>query len=146
MITRTVKYEDFNGTEREEKLYFNLTKTELQKFNLTTKGGLQDAFREIIDSRDNEKIYELFEKIIHMSYGIKSDDGKHFWKNPQILDEFKQSAAYDEFIWSLFDSQVAADFVAELIKGATKGIPDVDPDKIVAQAKEEAEKVIPMNS
>ena len=33
MIKKTVKYEDFNGVERSEDLYFNLTKTELQNLN-----------------------------------------------------------------------------------------------------------------
>lgn len=142
MVTRTIKYTDYNGIEKEKKLYFNLTQTELRKLELNTTGGLQTTVREIVASRDNRRIYELFETIIHASYGIKSDDGERFMKSPQILEEFTQSAVYDEFMVYLFDAKVSADFVAELIKGALKRVDGVDIDSAIAKAKLEAESKV----
>lgn len=140
MVTRTIAYTDFNGIDKEKKLYFNLTETELTKLELKTEGGLRETLRNIVASRDNEKIYEFFETIVHAAYGIKSPDGERFIKNPEILEEFIQSAVYDEFMVYLFDAKVSADFVGELIKGALKRKKGIDVDKAVADAKLQAEK------
>jgi len=45
MFTKTINYTDFNGEERTESFYFNLTKAELAELNLTTEGGLQEVLR-----------------------------------------------------------------------------------------------------
>lgn len=142
MVTRTIKYTDFNGIEKEKKLYFNLTQTELTKLELSTNGGLKNTVQEIINSENNQKIYELFEKIVHASYGIKSEDGERFIKNPTVLEEFIQSAVYDEFMVYLFDAKISSDFVAELIRGALKNQKGVDIDKALDTAKVEAAKQI----
>ena len=40
MIKKTIKYVDFNGVERTEDHYFNLTKAEITEMQLGVKGGL----------------------------------------------------------------------------------------------------------
>ena len=80
MITKTIKYTDFNGVEREEKYLFNLTKAELMEMELGTTGGLAETIKNIVDAQDVPKIQELFKKLLLKSYGVKSEDGKRFMK------------------------------------------------------------------
>lgn len=139
MLAKKIKYTDYNGEEREEKFYFNITKAELLKMELYKKGGMQAYLRRIINEQDQVKIVQMFEEIIDMSYGKKSDDGKTFIKNPELLAEFKQSEAYSElyvelvtnadaaaaFINGVIPPQIAKAAEAELKNNGGK-LPDVD--------------------
>lgn len=112
MYSELVEYTDFNGEKVKERLYFNITKTELQKQNMHTKGGLLSYLTRIIATRDQEEIASYFEKIINMSYGIKSDDGKRFIKSEEITRDFVNSAAYDEIFFKLTtDEEYASKFI-----------------------------------
>lgn len=120
MITKTIKYTDFNGVEREEKYLFNLTKAELMEMELGTTGGLAETIQNIVDAQDVPKIQELFKKLLLKSYGVKSEDGKRFMKidkdgNP-LSNEFSQSAAFSElYIELATDAEKATDFVKGII-------------------------------
>lgn len=96
MLKKRIKFEDFNGEEREEDFYFNLTKTELVKWELGTTGGLQSLIRKIVDTKDSGALLKIFDDIIGMAYGVRSDDGKRFIKSKELTDEFRQTNAYDE--------------------------------------------------
>ena len=41
MLKKTITYVDYNGTERTEDFYFNLTKAEILEMELSTEGGMQ---------------------------------------------------------------------------------------------------------
>ena len=76
------KYEDYNGVEREEDFYFNLTTTELMKMEYGTEGGLAEKIKKINAAKDTIQIMNTFEEFLKISYGQKSDDGKRFIKSP----------------------------------------------------------------
>lgn len=95
MIKKRIKYKDFDGVEREEDFYFNLTKTELVKWNYSESGGLEEAVKKIIDTKDAKELLKIYDKIITMSYGVKSPDGKKFVKSEEIANDFKDTNAYD---------------------------------------------------
>lgn len=101
MLKRTIKYTDFNGTEREEDFFFNLSKSELMELEMKTKGGLEAKINRITADEDTEQIIEMFKDIILMSYGQKSEDGKRFIKTKEMQAEFVNTAAYDELFMSL---------------------------------------------
>ena len=130
MLKKKIKYTDYNGEEREENFYFNLSKAELLKMELYKKGGMQNYLRRIINEQDQVKIVEMFTEIIDMSYGKKSDDGKRFIKTPELLDEFKQSEAYSELYVELVSN---ADAAAAFING-------VIPPAIASAAEAEMKK------
>lgn len=116
MLTKKIKYTDYNGEEREETLYFNLNKAELMQWELSEKGGLRARLERIIESKDVPSIAKIFEEIIEKSYGIKSADGRRFIKNKEIFEEFKQTEAYSEFYMQLAtDSKAAIAFVRAII-------------------------------
>lgn len=108
MIKKTVKYEDFNGVERSEDLYFNLTKTELHNMNFRHYGSYADQLQGIVDSKDIRMVTELFNEIITKAYGVKSEDGRNFRKSQQLVDDFVSSAAYDALMTELLNDESAA--------------------------------------
>lgn len=112
MLIERIKSVDFNGEERVEDLYFNITRAELHKLNLYTEGGLLEYLKRIIQSRNQIEIASYFEKIVDLAYGIKSEDGKRFIKSPELIEEFKQTSAYDVFFTKLVeDAEYAAKFI-----------------------------------
>lgn len=112
MYKCTVDYLDFDGNERHEDCYFNMTKAEAFKFENTAKGGVTNVLKEIVMTDDNVKLIELFERFVKMSYGKKSSDGRKFVKSDEIFEEFAQTEAYSViFMHLISDSKFAADFV-----------------------------------
>lgn len=134
MIKKTVKYTDFNGVERSEDFYFNLTKTELNNLNFKHHGTYGEQLKSIADSNDVKLITELFSEIIKSGYGIKSEDGRNFRKSQQILDDFVSSAAYDALMSELLNS---ADKAADLFIGMLPSDLQGDVRKEIAKEKKE---------
>ena len=77
MFKKKITYTDYNGQERTEDFYFNLSKSELIMLESTTPGGYTAMLQRIIDSKDNTQLMKIFTDLIKMSYGVKSDDGKN---------------------------------------------------------------------
>lgn len=112
MIKKTISYTDYDGNERVENFYFNMSKPELIEWQASESGGLEKKIEKISQEQDIKKIIELMKEIIQKSYGIKSDDGKRFIKNQEILDEFIQSEAYSELFMELAtNSDAASEFI-----------------------------------
>lgn len=128
MLKKTIKYVDFDGNEREEDFYFNLTKAECMEMELSTTGGMERFINKIIAEKDNRKIVEMFKDIILRSYGEKSLDGKRFMKSPEISAGFAATEAYSELFMELSsDAEAAALFVNSIIPKA----PETNaPDKL----------------
>ena len=117
MLKKTVKYVDFDGNERTEDLYFNLTQTELTEMSVMKNEGLDVYIKKIIESKDSKEILDTFQTIILMAYGEKSEDGKAFRKKKngvRLADEFEQTAAYDALFVELATNEKSA---AEFFNG-----------------------------
>lgn len=104
MYCKEISYEDFDGNQVSEKLYFNLTKAELAQLEMTTPGGMQAHIQSIIDSNNATDLVALFKDLILMSYGKKSDDGRKHIKTEAIKEDFLYSNAYSEFFMILASS------------------------------------------
>ena len=116
MLKKTITFTDFNGVERKEDYYFNLTKAELIKMELGVKGGLAEKIQRITNEQDAPAIMEFFEELILKSYGKKSEDGKSFIKTDAIREEFKNSAAYDVlFMEMVTDETKGSEFITGII-------------------------------
>lgn len=121
MIKKTIKYVDFNGDERVEDLYFNLSSAELAMMELEVPLGLSNYLNNIVEAEDVGKIAEMFCKIIEKSYGFKSEDGRRFIKNKEATESFMQSAAYSELFMSLISNdKSAADFINGIVSPTVK--------------------------
>ena len=108
MIKKTIKYVDFNGIEREEDYYFNLTKAEIAEMELSVDGGLAEKVKKIVAAKDMPTLVKIFKDLVLRSYGVKRDDGRRFIKSEQLRDEFTQTEAYSELFMELSTNADAA--------------------------------------
>lgn len=116
MIKKTIEYVDYNGENRKEEFYFNLSKAEVMEMEMSKNGGLSEYIQRIVKSSDNAAIIALFKEIICKSYGEKSLDGKRFIKNKELTDAFVQTEAYSELFMELAtNADEAAAFVNGII-------------------------------
>lgn len=116
MLKKTINYVDYNGSEREEDHYFNLSKAEIMEMELSTAGGLSGMIQNIVKTQDGPAIMKIFKDIILKSYGKKSPDGKRFEKSEEISKAFEQTEAYSVLFMELVtDADAAAAFVNGII-------------------------------
>lgn len=116
MIKKTIEYVDYNGENRKEEFYFNLSKAEVMELEMSKNGGLSEYIQRIVKSSDNAAIMALFKEIICKAYGEKSLDGKRFIKNKELTDAFVQTEAYSELFMELAtNANEAAAFINGII-------------------------------
>lgn len=120
MLTKIIKYTNYDGVEMEEKFYFNISKAELTELQLNTPGGYGAYIERIVAAKDVPTLSQLFKDLILMSYGEKSADGKRFLKRApdghRLADDFVQTEAYSELYMELVtDDKAAAAFVNGII-------------------------------
>jgi len=121
MLKKTITYTDYNGTERTEDFFFNLTKAEIVQMELSVNGGLDVLLEKIVKTQDSPKLIEIFKDLILKSYGEKSDDGRRFVKSEELSQAFSHTEAYSELYMELaFDSDAAVAFVNGIIPNVPK--------------------------
>lgn len=118
MLKKTITYTDYNGIERTEDHYFNLTKAEIMEMEMSTTGGLAEMIQRIVAAQDAPAIIKIFKELILKAYGEKSPDGKRFIKSPEIATAFEQTEAYSQLFMELAtDADAAAKFVNGIVPG-----------------------------
>ena len=132
MLKKTITYEDYNGTQRTEDFYFNLSKAEVMEMELSTTGGLAEMIKRVVASQDAPAIIKIFKDLILKAYGEKSPDGKRFMKEDEngrkLYKDFEQTEAYSILFTELAtDDKAAAAFVngivpADISKQAAKNL------------------------
>lgn len=116
MLKKNFVYTDYNGIERKEDHYFNLTKAEIMEMELSTTGGFVEMVNRIVAAQDQPAIMQIFKDLIRKSYGVKSADGKRFIKNEEVWEEFMQTEAYSMLFMELAtDADAAAKFINGII-------------------------------
>lgn len=112
MLKKTITYTDYNGNERTEDFYFNLTKAEIMEMEMSTTGGLAEMIKRIVAAQDAPAIIKVFKELILKAYGEKSPDGKKFIKSEELSNSFAQTEAYSQLFMELAtNADAAADFV-----------------------------------
>lgn len=116
MLKETITYIDYNGIERTEDHYFNLSKAEIMEMQMSTTGGLAETIQKIVDAKDAPAIVKIFKDLILKAYGEKSADGRRFIKSEEISTAFSQTEAYSQLYMKLAtDADAAAKFVNGII-------------------------------
>lgn len=119
MLKKTINYTDYNGVERKEDFYFNLTKTEIMEMELGTAGGLAEMIEKIIATQDVPQIIKIFKELILKAYGEKSPDGKRFMKKVngvRLCEEFEETEAFSNLYMELAtNAEAAAAFVNGIV-------------------------------
>ena len=116
MLKKIITYTDYNGVERTEPFYFNLSKAELMEMELGVTGGMTEMLNKIIAAKDAPSLMKTFKEMIMKAYGVKSDDGKRIIKSEELSIAFTQTEAYSVLFMELItDDKAAADFVNGII-------------------------------
>lgn len=130
MLKQTVTYTDYNDEVQTEVLYFNLSRADLSD-NLDLEEQYRGLYRmfqgesRTLKTEEVTQLLDFIKRLIRISYGKRSPDGRLFRKSEEIFDDFKFSGAYDEFLWSLFqDTEKAISFMNGIM-----------PEKLAQEAK-----------
>ena len=118
MLKKTITYTDYNGVERKEDFYFNLSKAEIIEIELSTTGGLAEMVKRIVAAQDQPAIIKVFKDLILKASGEKSPGGKRFMKvdanGTPLYIAFSQTEAYSQLFMELATNDEAA---AKFING-----------------------------
>lgn len=133
MIKKTITYTDYDGNQRTEDFYFNLTKAETIEMSHSVDGGLVKYLQNIISAQDNKQIVAIFKDLVLRSYGEKSPDGRRFIKNDEVRDAFSQTEAYSEIFMELCEDAGKA---AEFVNAVIPKLSEEDQAKIEKEKKE----------
>lgn len=119
MLKKTITYNDYNGVERTEDFYFNLSKAELMEMEMSISGGLTEMIEKIVATKDAPAIIKIFKELVLKAYGEKSADGKRFEKkNGALAEAFAETEAYSQIFMELAtDADKAAEFVNGIMPG-----------------------------
>lgn len=116
MLKKTITYTDYNGVERKEDFWFNLTEAEITKMEMSTTGGFAEMINRIIAAQDAPSIIKVFEDLIQRAYGVRTPDGRGFTKRPEDLEAFTATEAYSQLFMELAtDTEAASAFVNGII-------------------------------
>lgn len=120
MLKKTITYTDYNGVERTEDFYFNLSKAEVMEMEMSTAGGLAERIQRIVSTQDAPAIIKIFKDLVLDAYGEKSLDGKRFLKvdenGNRLSVAFSQTEAYSQLFMELAtDADAAAKFVNGIV-------------------------------
>lgn len=117
MYKKTITYTDYDGNQRTEDYYFNLSKAEIIKW-LTTSGDytLDKVFEKLYAERNGKEIMNVFEELLYQAYGKKSLDGRRFDKSEEVKRDFMETEAYSVLFTELVtDAKKAGDFINKII-------------------------------
>lgn len=116
MLKKNITYVDYNGVERKEDFYFNLSKAEIAEMELSINGGLSAMIKKVVASQDTPSLIKMFKQLILSAYGQKSDDGRRFIKSEELSTEFSQTEAYSVLFMELAtNDELAADFINNIV-------------------------------
>ena len=120
MIEKKIKYTDFLGNVREETFRFNLMESEVVELQSSVDGGLAEYGKRIVEAQSLPEIMTLFKKLLLLSYGEISPDGRRFIKEDpvrgKLADEFAQTEAFSNLYMSFIENpESGADFFNQII-------------------------------
>lgn len=142
MLKKTITYIDFDGVERKEEHYFNLTKVEMIEYDAiyADRGGVMKYLTWLVENKRQNELIMAFKELILRSYGERDSNGR-FFKNQAIRDAFMSTEAYSELFMEVASSEESA---AAFINGLFAGIPELKGKDLSKMAKETG--VIPLDA
>jgi hypothetical protein len=140
MLKKEIHWKGFDGEDVSDVFYFNISMSEVLELEVEAEESLSDYLKRVVESDSRKDILAAVRRFIDKSYGVRSDDGRSFIKDPVHTAAFRRSLAYDTLIEELLTSEESAQifmtgiFPAEAIKklGQTKAtveLPETPQEK-----------------
>ena len=116
MFKTEITTENFDGKKVTETLRFNLSQTEMMDLVKADSTFSEEYLRWIVEEKNVEAMFDVIRKLVAVSYGVMSEDGRVFRKKPDDVYDFLHSAAYDALI-EKFMAEGNDQFITEFISG-----------------------------
>lgn len=143
MISKTIKYVDYNGVEKIGTYWFNMSRADLIELEMQDNNGWFDRIKQLVNEQRTREAYKMIEQFIKDSYGVKTPEGG-FDKDPKYLKAFRDSDAYSELIWGFVEHpDQFADFVNGIVASVKKSVDAIDVDARIAEEVKKQGKVTP---
>lgn len=123
MLKKINTYVGYDGEKHTEELWFHLNKMEMVKLAQKSEGIAKWA-NDVGSTLDPDggvpvddliKLADAFEMFVDAAYGVRKDD-QHFYKSEELLNAWKATAGYAEFIYSMFSKpEETSEFLTGLI-------------------------------
>lgn len=105
MIKKDITFENFNGEEVTKTAYFNLTKVKAMKM-VGDHGGMDKYLESIINKKDTRGFIDWVEELVYDAYGERDESNPEiFDTSKKVKDEFKNSGALDEFVYTIVSDE-----------------------------------------
>ena len=135
MVSKTIKYVDYNGVEKTGTYWFNMSRADLFSLELEGDEGWTDRVKRLIAEQNTREVVKIIEKFIRDSYGVKTADGR-FDKDPKHLEKFMQTDAYSELIWEFVEHpDEFGEFINGIVASVKKKVDAIDVDAELEKAK-----------
>lgn len=126
MYTKTITYNDYNGVERTEKFYFNMTKPEVLEMEYGDTGSFTESIKKMIETDNAGRVLKVLKNLILKAYGEKSLDGKRFVKSEDLSKAFSETEAFADLYMELVkDSKKCAEFIDGIMPDDLKASSDM---------------------
>lgn len=135
MLKKSVTFDNLAEEEVTKDFYFHFNKLEIMELELKT-GGLENVVKELTETEDAVRAYDLFKMILLSAYGKKAPNGIEFYKKDPIdghpySADLEASPALSEIVIEfLQDPKAGAEFIQECL-----------PQKLVQAALEEQKRL-----
>ena len=121
MVKQTLDYVDFDGNQRTEELYFNLTDLEATELAFEFPEDVLEGRAEAFEVLGYKGTLELVKKTVLKAYGIKGgDNGRSFVKSPKISEDFSNTKAFSVVVMDLVkeDGKAFGEFLMQVMESS----------------------------
>ena len=108
MYRKKIKYRDYHGIDREEFFDFNLSDAEIMELEADYDGSITQMLANLSEKDKPSEVIKTMGRIVLLSYGVISEDGRRFIKSDELITSFKQTEAYATLFRELTTNSVAA--------------------------------------
>lgn len=145
MLHKKITYTNFDGKEETVDAYFNLNKTECIDLNLEyeDEGGLVGHLKGLIKDSEGGEIrqkpaVDFVKLLVNKAYGVRPKDNPSLFLKEDdngrpLITKFKQSAAYDTYVYGLLSGEESLDEFAENVMPAVSAEQKAEAAKMMQQ-------------
>lgn len=145
MLHKKITYTNFDGNEETVDAYFNLSKTECIDLNLEyeSEGGLVGHLKGLIKDSNGGEIrqkpaVDFVKLLVNKAYGVRPKDNPSLFLKEDdngrpLIAKFKQSAAYDAYVYGLLSGAESLDEFAENVMPAVSDEQKAEAAKLMQQ-------------
>ena len=119
MVKKTLTYKDFNGNERTEDFYFNLTDFEATELAMDFPEDVIEGRSGAFEALGYSGTLAMVKNTLLKAYGKKGgDDGRSFIKSAKLTEDFSNTKAFSIIALELFkdDGKAFNDFLMSVME------------------------------